>query len=99
MRIGTPCSFKRWAISHIRLIGSPALSLNQLTESLGQLLDENRAGEIGVEPRIGFLQAGNLMWIETTAITKKPGLRYESGEVPMVLPIDSNDEPNKHLDT
>ncbi len=55
-----------------------------------------RAGKIGVEPRIGFLQAGNLVWIETTAITKKPRLRDESGEVPMVLPISSNDEPNKH---
>ena len=40
MRTGTPCSFKSWAISHIRLIGSPASSLNQLTASLGQLLDE-----------------------------------------------------------
>jgi hypothetical protein len=46
-----------------------------------------------------FPQAGNLMWIETAAITKKPRLRYESGEVPMVLPIGSNDETNKHLDT
>ena len=39
------------------------------------------------------------MWIEATTITKKSRLRYESGEVPMVLPIGSNDEPNKHLDT
>jgi hypothetical protein len=39
------------------------------------------------------------MWIETTAITKKARLRYEPGEVPMVLPIGANDEPNKHLDT
>jgi len=39
------------------------------------------------------------MWIEAATIAKKPRLRYESGEVPMVLPIASNDEPNKHLDT
>src|SRR5262249_10865608 len=60
---------------------------------------KRRAGEIGVEPRIGFLQPGNLMRIEATTIAKKPRLRYESGEAPMVLPIGSNDEPNKHLDT
>jgi hypothetical protein len=39
------------------------------------------------------------MWIETTAITKKARLRYDSGEVPMVLPIGADDEPNEHLGT
>jgi hypothetical protein len=39
------------------------------------------------------------MWIEATTVAKKPRLRYESREVPMVLPIGSDDEPNKHLDT
>jgi hypothetical protein len=39
------------------------------------------------------------MWIESAAIAKKPRLRYESGEVPMVLAIGSNDEPNEHRGT
>ena len=37
------------------------------------------------------------MGVEAASIAKKPRLRYESGEVPMVLPIDPNDEPNKHM--
>jgi len=37
------------------------------------------------------------MGVEAASIAKKPRLRFEPGEVPMVLPIDSHDEPNKHM--
>jgi len=39
------------------------------------------------------------MWIEAPTIAKKPSLRYEPGEMPMVLLIRSNHESNKHSDT
>ena len=39
------------------------------------------------------------MGMKAAAIAKKPRLRYESSELAMVLPVDSNDEPNKHMDT
>lgn len=39
------------------------------------------------------------MRIEATTIAKQPRLRYEPGELSMVLPMGSNDESTKHPDT
>ncbi len=38
------------------------------------------------------------MWIEAASISQEPRLGYESSEQPMMLPINSYDEPNKHMD-